>query len=213
MPDRYFPDDKSPARVSCTHQSPFPNSAPARHWPRAAKVVRSKFCLSAEKPPPAPPRPAQYAANAAECVSGRCTRNRRNTHALKHHLFHHRHQHGHAQIFERPRMAVAALLDHKSSTQFLGPISRPKQIATPFVHRHHIVVVNHGADQFFFSPHRTAIRPLGTHIPLVEQPAPIRTRFALEHRHIVGHLEQPAARWTSVNHLGQRIVPRASPKH
>ena len=87
-------------------------------------------------------------------VTGRRAGHRGDGLAVRDHLFHRGHEHGHAQILERPGVRVAAHLDPEILDAQLAAVALgPEQVAAALVHRHHVLVADVRVNPLAFAPH------------------------------------------------------------
>ena len=87
-------------------------------------------------------------------VAGRGASHGRDGPSVCDHLLDRGHEHGHAQILERPGVRVAAHLDPEIlDAQFAAVALGPEQVAAALVHRHHVLVANVRVNPLAFAPH------------------------------------------------------------
>ena len=135
-------------------------------------------------------------------VTGRRARHRADAHAVGDHLLDHRDEHGHAEILERPGVRVAAHLHPQVLDAELAAVAfRPEDVGAAFVHRHHVLVADAGADPFLLAPDTRSVRPRGPLVAVVEQPHPGHGTAMPQRIDVVDHLEQAAARRTVIERL------------
>ena len=140
-------------------------------------------------------------------VAGRSARHRRDVFSIRDHLLHHRHQHRHAQVLERPGVAVAALLDPQIGhpdlvSQPLGP----EQVGAALEGGHDVVVRDARTDPLALAPDAAAVRPLGAQIALVEERFPVVRGTLPQGVQVVTHLQEVATARAAVNDVLQTVV-------
>ena len=128
-------------------------------------------------------------------------------HAVGDHLLDHRDEHGHAEVLERAGVRVAAHLHPQVLDPELAAVAlRPEDVGAAFVHRHHVLVADAGADPFLLAPDAGAVRPRGPLVAVVEQPHPGDRAAMAQRLDVVDDLEQAAARRTVIDRLPDRMV-------
>ena len=131
--------------------------------------------------------------------------------ALLNGLAHDADQHGHAQVFERAAVAVAAQLDPQVIDADFAPVALgPEEIGAAFVHRDDHVVGQLRHDPLALAPHARAVRPLVVPVAVVEQLHPGGTAAVLQGLDVVDDLQQAVALGAAVDRASDRPRPFAA---
>src|SRR6185436_21148000 len=108
-------------------------------------------------------------------------------------------------------MAVATELHPRLAQPDLPAVAlRPEQVRAALIHRDDEVVIDIRHHPFTLAPDAGAVGPTGALVALVEELAPICAALGAQRRHVVLHLQQPAAGRAAVNGLRDRPCPRTT---
>src|SRR5690606_12656917 len=88
----------------------------------------------------------------------------------------------------------------------------PEQIRAALVHGDDLVIRDRRHHPFTFTPNTRTIRPVIVTVTFVEKLAPRGATSLSECLHIVGHFQEPPARWTRVDGLRYGPTARATTK-
>ena len=144
-------------------------------------------------------------------VPGRRTRDGGDRVALLDHLLDHRHQHGHPEVLERPRVGVAALLDPQVLDPEHLPVAiGPQEVRPALVGRDDALVVDEGDHPLLLAPHPGTVREHVPAVAVVEELHPGRGRPAAERLGVVDHVQEVVARRAAVDDLEQTVPAGAA---
>ena len=145
-------------------------------------------------------------------VAGRRARDRADRRAVGDHLLDDRHEHGHAEVLERPGVRVAAHLDPEIVEAELAAVALgPEQVRAALVHRDDVLVAELGADPLLLAPDARAVRPRRALVALVEQAHPRRRRCDRRSAsRSCDDLQQVAARRAVIDRLPDRVIAGAA---
>ena len=146
-------------------------------------------------------------------IAGAGTRHGAHRAAVGNHLFHHAHQHRHAQVFEAASVAVAAQLYPQVIQPDAAPKAiRPKKVGVALVHADNIFVAQLRRHPLLHAPHAAAVWPARGGCAAVQQLAPFRRRGQAQCIQIMLHFQQSAAVRAQVQNRVDRVAATAPVK-
>ena len=131
--------------------------------------------------------------------------------AVGDHLLHRGDQHGHAEVLEGAGVGVSAQLDPEVvHPDLLAVTLRPEQVGAALEHGDDVLVVKVRLDPLLLAPDAGAVRPLGAHVPVLEQLHPLERALLLQGFDVVSHLEQVGASGAAVDDLVEGVLAGAA---